>query len=137
MPPPTISRSPSVKGSGAAGLVGVAAHSILQNDWTERLGGRGAEIAVEVAVAIGGLVELVVAAGALEVLDGAVRLLVINHVAELGRLDHAVQALEHLVGAPRLLVHHVLLDEAHVLRVVAVSVTDALLDGLLEWGLGG
>ena len=65
------------------------------------------------------------------------RFLVINHVAELGRLDHAIQALEHLVGAPRLLVHHVLLDEAQVLRVVAVPVTDALLDGLLQRGYDG
>ena len=82
-------------------------------------------------VAVSRLVEHLMAAGALKVFEGAVRLLVVNHVADLGRLDRAVQALEHLVGAARLLVHHILLDEAHVPGIVAVSVTDPLLDGLL------
>ena len=89
------------------------------------------------SVAVARLVELVTASWALKVLEGAMRLLVINHVAELGCLDHTVQALEHLVGAARQLVHHILLDEAQMLRVVAVSVTDALLDSLLQHGHRG
>ena len=86
------------------------------------------------AVTVGCLVELVVAAGALEVLERSMRLLMIDHVAELGRLDRAVEALEHLVSAACLLIDHILLDEAKVSGVVTVPVADALLDDLLERG---
>ena len=58
-------------------------------------------------------------------------LLVVDHVAELGRLVWAVKALEKLVGAPRLLVDHIALLEAHVPRVQAIAIAHALLDGAL------
>ena len=55
----------------------------------------------------------------------------VDHVAELGRLVRTVEALEKLVGAPRLLVDHVALLEAHVPSVEAVAIAHALLDDAL------
>lgn len=57
-----------------------------------------------------------------------VRLLMIDHVAKLGRLDVAEHALEELVSPSGGLVDYVLLHEAHVARVVAVSVAHAFFD---------
>ena len=65
----------------------------------------------------------------------AMRPLMVDHVTQLGRLDVAVQALEKLVRSSSRLVDHVLLDEAHVARVVPVPVADALLDHLFRDGL--
>ena len=57
-----------------------------------------------------------------------VRFLVIDHVAELGRLDVAIHALEKLVCAPSLLIDNILFHEAHVACVRSVSIPHALLD---------
>ncbi len=87
-----------------------------------------------VAVSAGLLEEGFKAIRALEARLFSVCFLVIKHVTEFGRLDVAVKALEKLVGAPCLLIYHVLLHEAHVARVAAESVADSLLDDLFNWG---
>jgi len=65
----------------------------------------------------------------------AVSALVVDHVAQLGRLDMAIEALEELVGPPSSLVYHVLLHEAHVARVVSIPIAHPFLDNLLIWHL--
>ncbi len=84
------------------------------------------------AVSAGLLEESFEAVGALEALFFSVGFLVVKHVAQFGRLDVAEQALEELIGASCLLVHNILLHEAHVAGVTAKSVADTLLDGLFD-----
>lgn len=85
------------------------------------------------AVSAGLLEESLEAVGALETLLFSVSFLVVKHVAQLGRLDVAEHALEKLVRAACLLVHHILLHEAHVAGVTTESVADSLFDDLFHW----
>ena len=85
-------------------------------------------------VAVAGLDEGVAAVRALVALLLPVRLLVIDHVAELGSLNMALEALEELVSPSGLFVHHVMFFEAHVAWIGPVSVADPLLDRLFEDG---
>ena len=57
-----------------------------------------------------------------------VRLLMVDHVAKLGRLDVAEHALKKLISAARRLIDQVLFDEAHMASVMAVPVAHALLN---------
>ena len=58
------------------------------------------------------------------------RLLVVQNVAKLRRLDMASEALEELVWATSLLVDHENLGEAQVLRVAPVAISLTLLNRL-------
>ena len=87
-----------------------------------------ADAAGHVHVALVDVVEGVLTVAALVGPLAAVRLLVLNDVAELGRPDMAVEAREELVGTAGLLVDDELLLEAEVLGVVAEAISDALLD---------
>ena len=84
---------------------------------------------VVVAVSIARLHEALLAVLALESFFLSVRLLMVDHVAELGHLDVAVKARKKLVRAARLLLDHVVLHEAEVLRVVTVPISHTLLYG--------
>ena len=77
-----------------------------------------------------------VAVGAGEQLFFPMRLLVIQHVAQLRSFDVAEHALEQLVGASSLLVFNELLDEAHVAGITTEPITDSLLDDLTAGVLG-
>ena len=81
-----------------------------------------ADTTLVVAVPVYGLDEAAAAVRALIRLLLAVRLLVHEHVAQLGRPDGALRALEHLVGAASLLAEHVVFGEAHVLGCVGAEV---------------
>jgi hypothetical protein len=81
-----------------------------------------------VTVSAGLLQEGLEAVRALETLLFSVGLLMVQHVAQFRCLNVTVHALEKLVGTARLLVHHILLQEAHVTGVTAEPVADALLD---------
>ena len=85
----------------------------------------------EVRVAAACKHERAVAVRALRRLSVSMRLLVVDHVAELGSLDAALEAAEKLVGAASRLVDHVLLDEAHVARVIPIPVSNALFNHFL------
>ena len=85
-------------------------------------------------VTVASLDEGVAAVRALVALLLPVRLLMVDHVAELGGLDMTLQALEKLVGSPSLLIDHVMFFKAHVARIGTVPVADSLLDGLLQDG---
>ena len=85
-----------------------------------------------VPVAIAGLDESVPAVGTLVGLFLAMSLLVIDHVAELGRLDMTLEAPEELVCPASRLIHHVVFLESHVAGVWPVPVADSFLDHLLE-----
>lgn len=56
------------------------------------------------------------------------RALMVNHVTQLGRLDVTERALKKLICAACLIIDHILLLEAHVACVSAVSVAYALFD---------
>ena len=88
----------------------------------------GAVAQRNVALEVDARVEALLAGGATEGALAAVGLLVVDHVAQLGRFYMTGHALEKLVSSPRLLVDHILLHEAHVASVLAVSVAHALLD---------
>lgn len=66
------------------------------------------------AIPVDRLDEAAATVGALIRLLLAVCLLVDQHVAQFGRPDGALGALEHLVGAAGVLAEHVVLREAHV-----------------------
>ena len=85
-----------------------------------------------VAVSARLLEESFEAVWALETLLFSVSFLVVEHVAQFGRLDVAEHALEKLIGAASLLVHHILLHEAHVAGVTSEPVADSLLDDLFH-----
>lgn len=87
-----------------------------------------------VPVAVAGLDEGMAAVRALVALLLPVRLLVVDHVAELGGLDMALEALEELVSSSSLFVHHVMFFKAHITWIGPVSIANALLDWLLEDG---
>ena len=87
--------------------------------------------AEQVAVPVEGLDERLAAVRAFEKLVLPVYLLVLDHIAQLGGLQVALEADEHLVGAPGLLVRAVVLREAHMAGIFAVAVALALLDHFL------
>ena len=62
-----------------------------------------------------------------------VGLLVVEHVAQLGRHDAALQAAEKLVSASSCAVMHKVFHEAKVARVVSKSVANAGLDRVAAW----
>lgn len=83
-------------------------------------------------VTVTGLDEGVPAVWALVGLFLAMRLLVVNHVTELGRLDVTFQAPKELISPACALVDHIVLLETHVAGIWPVSVAYSLLDDLLE-----
>ena len=91
-----------------------------------------------VAVTIAGLKKGLIATGAFECLLLSVRFLMFDHVTKFRRGYLTIDAAKKLVGPPRFVIHHVMLDKAKLAGVVAVAVPDAFLYGfvLVEQDLG-
>ena len=85
-----------------------------------------------VSVAVSSLDERMVAVRARVGLLLSMCLLVVDHIAELGRLDVTPETPEELVCSPSLLIDHIAFFEAHVARVWPVSVANALFNHLFE-----
>ena len=83
-----------------------------------------------VPIAVASLNEGVAAVRTLVALLLSVRFLMVNHIAEFGCLDMALEALEKLVGSTSHLVHHVMFFKAHVARIRTISISHSLLDNL-------
>ena len=115
------------------GKVGAGLALIVEDQWANGLRALDHAGATHVMpVTVTSLDEGVSAVGAFVRLFLSMRLLMVYHVAELGCLNVTLQAAEKLISATCSLVHHVVLLEAHVAGVGAVSVSHSLLDGLLE-----
>ena len=80
------------------------------------------------AVSVACLDECVLADWTLELLLLIVGFLMINHVAELCRLNVTFQALENLISTACCWVDHVVFLEAHMAGICPESIPDALLD---------
>ena len=85
-----------------------------------------------VPVAVAGLDEGMATVRTLVALFLSVRFLMVNHIAEFGCLDMALEALEELVGSASHLVHHVMFFKAHVARIRPISIPHSLLDHLFQ-----
>ena len=89
-----------------------------------------------VTVAIAGCNKGLIAMGAFEIFLLSVRFLMFDHITELWRWYLAINAAKKLVGPPRLIIHHVVLDKAKLASVVAVAVTDAFLYCFVKEDIG-
>lgn len=84
-----------------------------------------------VAITIAGLNKGLIAMGAFESFLLSVRFLMFDHVTKFRRGYLTIDAAKKLVGPPRFVIHHVMLDKAKLAGIVAVAVPDAFFDGFV------